>query len=73
MLHYNSFETIIVSSEYCIDEESFLIEVMLCPFKSLFFRRVGGNLTQVAFVMFLFKQRRLTFVHFKYTQLLSKH
>ena len=41
------------------------------PLKSLAFRRGTVNLTKVECVMFLFKQRRLTFVHFKYSQLLS--
>jgi hypothetical protein len=31
------------------------------------------GITKVACVMLLFKQRQLAFVHFKYTQLLSKH
>ena len=43
------------------------------PFQTTFLQKGTFNLTKVAFVMFLFKQRRLTFVHFKYAQLLSKH
>ena len=42
------------------------------PLKSLAFRRGTVNLTKVECVMFLFKQRRLTFVHFKYSQLLKE-
>ena len=35
VLHYNSFLNILytVFNEYCIDQESFLIEVILCSFK----------------------------------------
>ena len=40
------------ANEYCIDNESFLIEVILCSVKSLFFWRGTVDLTEVAFVSF---------------------